>query len=54
MEKRFIGETDLEVSVLCYGPMRLAQTPADLNLHTIPALCTQPSTGVLISFIQAM
>lgn len=25
MEKRVIGGTDLEVSVLCYGPMRLAQ-----------------------------
>lgn len=36
MEKRYIGTTDLEVSVLCYGPMRLAQNPDDPNLpaHT--------------------
>lgn len=34
MEKRYIGGTDLEVSVLCYGPMRLAQNPDDPNLQT--------------------
>ncbi|MFK8083687.1 MAG: aldo/keto reductase [Granulosicoccus sp.] len=35
MEKRYIGGTDLEVSVVCYGPMRLAQTRQDpkLDLH---------------------
>ena len=33
MEKRYIGGTDLEVSVLCYGPMRLAQDQDDPNLN---------------------
>lgn len=32
MDKRSLAGTDLEVSVICYGPMRLAQDPADPNL----------------------
>lgn len=36
MEKRTIGGTDLNVSVVCYGPMRLAQShdDPDLQVHT--------------------
>lgn len=33
MEKRCIGGTDLNVSVICFGPMRLAQSHDDPNLH---------------------
>jgi len=32
MKKRTIGGTDLNVSVVCYGPMRLAQSHDDPNL----------------------
>lgn len=32
MEKRIISGTDLEVSAICYGPMRIAQSHDDPNL----------------------
>lgn len=32
MDKRRLQGTDLDVSVVCYGPMRLAQSPDDPNL----------------------
>lgn len=32
MEKRQVGGTDLTVSIVCYGPMRLARGPDDPNL----------------------
>lgn len=32
MQKRQLQGTDLDVSVICYGPMRVAQSPDDPNL----------------------
>ena len=32
MDKRSLAGTDIDVSVICYGPMRVAQDPADPNL----------------------
>ncbi|TGD41746.1 aldo/keto reductase [Pseudotabrizicola sediminis] len=32
MDKRRLAGTDLDVSVICYGPMRLAQSPDDPDL----------------------
>ena len=33
MDRRRLAGTDLDVSVICYGPMRAAQDPSDPNLH---------------------
>lgn len=47
MEKRTIGGTDLEVSVVCYGPMRLAQNQDDPNLQVHSrAMCAAIDRGI--------
>lgn len=47
MEKRNIGGTDLNVSVVCYGPMRLAKNQDDPELRThVRAMHTAIERGI--------
>ena len=47
MDKRYIGGTDLHVSVVCYGPMRLAQNQEDPNIDVHKrAMCAAIDQGI--------
>lgn len=52
MEKRRLQGTDLDVSVICYGPMRAAQSPDDPNL-TVHRRAMQAAIERGVNFIHS-